>query len=322
MVSRKTSQRKTVRRRNGLLPFWGASIFLAAFVVTMIFAVSTVKYIERANEVDAPVSNSDMSECVDDAGECDEDEDVDAEKPEAIDLQPVVDAWVASTAGKKGVVIYDLDLDSIAGSYNANTEFATASLYKLFVVYEGYRLLESGAWNADATVGYTKHTVLECLDLAIRESNSSCAETLWAMMGRDNLDAAVNEDLGIDLAVGNLSATPMDIMRMMKIYYEHSGVTDEILVARMQDSFLNQPVTTYDWRQGLPSGFSDAVKVYNKVGWNYDRDLGKWTIYDDAAILDFTELGRHFIVVVMTSGVFPASIRNFAGQIEKAISKY
>ena len=66
----------------------------------------------------------------------------------------------------------------------------------------------------------------------------------------------------------------------------------------------------------MPSGFSGRVLVYNKVGWNWDGE--KWTIYDDAAILDFVTEERHFIMVVMTSGVAYQQIRNLGAQIEEA----
>ena len=84
----------------------------------------------------------------------------------------------------------------------------------------------------------------------------------------------------------------------------------------MLDSFLNQPKTDYDWRQGLPSGVSEAAKVYNKVGWNYDPSQRAWTIYDDAAIVEFTEAGRDYIVVVMTNYVDYSQIKRLGSEIE------
>ena len=85
----------------------------------------------------------------------------------------------------------------------------------------------------------------------------------------------------------------------------------------MLDSFLNQPKTEYDWRQGLPSGFSRA-KVYNKVGWDYNPSGRYWNIYHDAAIIEVPEKNRHFIVVVMTSQVTFQKIAELGSNIEKA----
>ena len=213
--------------------------------------------------------------------------------------------------------IYDLDLDKVAGTYNADTKFQTASIYKLFVVYEGYRRVQNGIWDGSEIAGWTRNTILKCLDLAIRESNSPCAETLWNKIGHEELNAIVQTDFGITtVTASSLMATPTEIMLMMKKFYEHPDITDEILVAQMKDSFLNQPVTTYNWRQGLPSGLSERVNVYNKVGWNWNGSY--WTIYDDAAILDFVTEERHFIAVVMTSGISYQQIRQFGTNIEAA----
>ena len=246
-----------------------------------------------------------------------------SERPEpkiaANGFQSAVENWVGSVNGEKGVVIYDLDNDKLVGSYHGNEKFATASIYKLFVVYEGYKRVQSGEWKADDIAGSTGHTVLECLDLAVRESNSACAETLWGMIGRDNLDSIAQNNFKIKSAkVSDLEATPMEIMQMMKIFYKHKEIKDSDLIARMQDSFLIQPITEYNWRQGLPSGFSDDVKVYNKVGWDWNGKA--WNIYNDAAIVDFTKQNRHLIVVVMTSGVTYQQIRTLATEIEKVVN--
>lgn len=234
-----------------------------------------------------------------------------------VDFQPTIDNWVYSMGGSKGVIIYDLDLDEVVGEYNADTKFQTASLYKLFVVYEGYRRVQNGSWDGNAVAGWTGRTILECLDLAIRESYSPCAETLWNMIGHEELNQIVQSDFGITtVAASSLSATSREIMEMMKLFYEHPDITREGLIITMKDSFLNQPITTYNWRQGLPSGFSDLVNVYNKVGWNWNGSM--WTIYDDAAIIEFVEEERNFIVVVMSSGVNYSEIRRFGSEFEAA----
>lgn len=236
--------------------------------------------------------------------------------PARIDFQPLVDEWAKSVNGNRSVMIYDLERDEVVGEYNVTEKYSTASLYKLFVVYEGYRRVQSGEWQSDDPAGSTGYTVLECLDLAIRESYSPCAETLWNYIGRDSLNNIIVNDFEIvDSDLSHLISNPVDVMRMMRVFYWHKDITDEVLIARMKDSFINQPATEYNWRQGLPSGFTRA-NVYNKVGWDYDPDDGRWNVYHDAAIVEFPEENRHFVVVVMTSQVPFQRIRELGAAIE------
>ena len=96
--------------------------------------------------------------------------------PDAINIQSTVDNFVNSTRGSRSVIVYDVERDELAGVYNPTESYNTASLYKLFVVYEGYRRIQSGVWDQNTVIGYQGKNILECLDLAIRESYSPCAE--------------------------------------------------------------------------------------------------------------------------------------------------
>lgn len=242
--------------------------------------------------------------------------------PEKVDFQSVVDEWANSVSGNRSVLIYDLERGEMVGSYNPDESYNTASLYKLFVVYNGYQKLMSREWNADDMTGGTGRTILDCLDLAVRESYSPCAEALWALIGRGNLDNTIVDEYGIvNSNISSLISNPQDILQIMKIFYEHADISDENLIARMKDSFLNQPTTTYNWRQGLPSGFSRA-NVYNKVGWEYDPNGNYWNIYHDAAIVEFPEDDRHFIVVVMTNKVPYQKITELGSLIEDTYYQY
>ncbi|MBR3246488.1 serine hydrolase [Candidatus Saccharibacteria bacterium] len=236
--------------------------------------------------------------------------------PAKIDFQPVVDDWANSTSGDKSIAIFDLDRNELLASYNTDKHFDTASLYKLFVVYEGYRRVQSGEWDGGELTGQTDKTILKCLDLAIRESNSTCAEAIWGMIGRKELDRVVRDELKIKHTdVSALSSNVNDITLMMKMFYRHKQITDDKLVEQLKDSFLNQPATEYDWRQGLPSGFEKA-NVYNKVGWDYNPDEKRWNLYHDASIIEFPDDNRHFIVVVMTSHIAPNKIAELGRSIE------
>ena len=302
MVSTKANRRKAVKKRNF---FFGLEI-IVAFVIGAAGAFLIIPHFIPNSIILWNNPNSTESEEA-------------VALPDRIDFQPVVDNWVNSVGGNKSVLIYDLDRNEIVGEYNAKEDYDTASLYKLFVVYEGYHKLQSGEWQADEPAGATGYTILKCLDLAIRESYSPCAETLWAMIGRQDLIDIIENDFGIvDSDIGSLVSNPEDIMKMLKIIYEHKDITDKNLIATMKDSFLNQPPTAYDWRQGLPSGFKKA-NVYNKVGWDYDSDARVWNIYHEAAIVDFPDINRHFIVVVMTNQVPFQKITKLGKMIEQTV---
>ena len=309
-----THQRKTL----------GEQLFVV-IPLSFIFVASIVCILLIAFFYHEPITSSEIEEqVVEDVSDDIVNSNTDSSQEEVvnsiipIDFQPVIDEWVENARGNFSVLIYDLELDKVVGSFNPSESYNTASLYKLFVVYNGYQKIVSGEWNPDDAVSWTGYTILDCLDLAIRESYSPCAESLWSMIGRDNLQQTIVDDFGIvNSDINGLVSNPNDIMAMMKIFYEHKDITDTSLIDRMTDSFLNQPVTTYDWRQGLPSGFSRA-NVYNKVGWDYNPDGNYWNIYHDAAIVEFPEDNRHFIVVVMTNRVPFQKIRSLGTMIEIA----
>ncbi|MBR3056026.1 serine hydrolase [Candidatus Saccharibacteria bacterium] len=309
MVSRKTNQRKAVDGKIGFVLF----LVLLGIMVMTLTVVGFLSIAGDKEDEESAYENSAITEV-----EEEKEPEIEPEPEVAkIDLQPVVDSWAAAVGGNRSVLIYDLERGEIIGSYNVAESYNTASLYKLFVVYEGYWRLESGEWQAEDQAGSTGHTILECLDLAIRESYSPCAETLWGYIGHDALDEIVEKDFEIaNSDISSLVSNPEDIMKIMRMFYEHTDITDEELVARMKDSFLNQPTTTYNWRQGLPSGFTKA-NVYNKVGWDWNGS--SWNIYHDAAVVEFPELNRHFIVVVMTNQVSYQRIAELGGKIEGAI---
>ncbi len=309
MVHQETGKRTTVRSKNERTSRF---VVLATLIVILVATVTiAVGFLVRAintSQNPSEVSSQDSSDP--------EEQKTEEDKPTKIDFQSIIDNWVMSVDGNRSVIVYDPALDEIVGEFNPDEVYNTASLYKLFVVYEGYRRLENGVWNADDPAGATGRTILECLDLAIRESNSPCAETLRLKIGIEELNDIIKEDFKIsNTNIGTLVSTPNDILKMMQIFYTHEEIKDETLIARMEDSFLNQPITTYNWRQGLPSGFEKA-NVYNKVGWDYNPN-GYWNIYHDTAIVEFPDGERDFIIVVMTNKVDYQDIARFGTIFEK-----
>ena len=237
-------------------------------------------------------------------------------RPNFIDLQPVVDQWVASVGSNAGVYIYDLDNDKLAASYNSDSIFFTASVYKLFFVYEAYLRINEEIDDPNEYFADGK-TRIECLDKIIRESYNPCADPLrYELMSEIN--SIIIDKFKIEnTSNGALNASAKAVADMLKIYYKHEGLSEE-LWAKIADSMLNQPATTYNWRQGLPSGFSVA-KVYDKVGWNYSEEENRWTTYNDAAIVEFTDLKRHYVVVVLTKNTSHRKLVELGSLIEQKV---
>ena len=308
MVHRKTDERQTVADKT--------NIPLFVFLLGILVATSTLVGILIIHGLLKPPVDSELKQ---DVPIEIVDEIVEQEPQESfllIDFQPIVDNFIKNTSGSRSVLIYDLENEQVVGEYNTTETYNTASLYKLFVVYEGYLRIERGEWLSSDPAGRSDKSILECLDLAIRESNSTCAESLWQMIGHEALDSIIENDFDIhDSDISRLNSNPQDILKIMIKFYQHDELTNGELIARMKDSFLNQPTTTYNWRQGLPSGFSRA-NVYNKVGWDYNPDGKYWNIYHDAAIVEFSEQNRHYIVVVMTNRVPFEKIRDFGKRFE------
>lgn len=239
-----------------------------------------------------------------------------SKKPKFINLQELTNSWAKSNSGKVAVMIYDLDNDQVSAMYNQDEIMPTASLYKLFVAYEEYRRIDNDELNPNDLV-YKNYTRSQCLDLMIRESHSPCAETLWREIGSDNLNQILKANYYLT-NTENLNSTAADLIKMLQVYYRHEELSDESW-ATIRDSMLNQPSTDgNNWRQGLPSGFSEDVNVYNKVGWE-SEDGKNWNIYNDAAIVEIPDENRHLIVVVLTNNVSPKSIAEFGKQIESAL---
>ncbi len=295
-------------------------IFITAFAITLVGGVIIKTFIHHNTSSEAETSTENTQNSPD----ANEEPDSTPIIPEFIDLQPTVDAWLATAPGNVGLMIYDLDNSQVAATYNADRVFNTASIYKLFFVYDGYRQIELELENTDdyfTTANDAFHsgplTLGNCLDLMIRESYNTCADPMRSDTNRFTRAEALAAELNLqNTSSAGLYSSAADLTELMKLYWQHPDLSSEAWDA-IQDSMLNQPATTYNWRQGLPSGF-DVAEVYDKVGWNYTGNY--WSIYNDATFIVFPEQNHHYIMVVLTEN-FPTynPITNLGSMIEDAI---
>lgn len=258
-------------------------------------------------------------------------EDDEDDTPKEMTLQPVINSWYStfSRETEKGIMIYDLDNEKVIGALDEDKEFDMASVYKLLVIYEGYKRVELGDLS-ESGESYGGMTVGECLDKAIRESHSGCAENLLTKIGGEaEMDRIIRDNYGLEhTSVTSLSTTASDMVNFLKILYKHKEIS-EASYARLADSMLNQPKTesedceggVCDYRAGLPAGFDNEAKVYNKVGWGWNGI--HWLPWNDVALVEFPKQNRHFAIAFLSTK-FPTidKVTELGKLIEEAILAY
>lgn len=225
---------------------------------------------------------------------------------DATAIQSQVDNWVNSTSGTSSVVVADID-GNVLAAHNADQVYFAASLYKLFVAYEGYKQIDADESLASQEYlnGFTRQ---ECLDKMIRESDSPCGEKMLAEFGQLELTNILRQYGITNTSMTNIATTARDSMVLLSLVATAEGLSEESQASYL-DSLKEQPDL---YRRGLPSGFSDNVVVYNKVGWN---ELVEW---HDVAIIE-TPDNKKLIIAVLTENVGSSKISELAGLIEASI---
>ena len=222
------------------------------------------------------------------------------------ELTAVVNTWVARQSGDASVVLSDLDGTILAESNPAMVFFA-ASIYKLYVAYEGYLEIDEGIVNPQELYinGYTR---AECLDLMIRESDSPCAEKLWNELGKQKLTDTLAGYGITDTNMVALTTTAADAAKMLSRIAQPIGLSVE-----SQNAYMTS-MKEQIYRDALNKGFSEEVIIYNKIGFNGQVE------YHDVAIAEFVD-GRQLIVSVLTENVGTAEIANLGRDIEESVTK-
>ena len=243
-----------------------------------------------ANQIDAEQENS---------NEVSQEELFDTES-----IVEVLDTWVASTPGQASVVIADVD-GNIISSTDADRQYFAASIYKLYVAYEGYTQLDDGTVDPDELY-VNGHTREECLFLMINESDSPCAEKLWTELGKE----AVTEKLK-GYGLENTSMTALSTSAGDAAVMLSRIATGEGLSVASQEKYVAS-METQIFRDALNAGFSEDIIVYNKIGFN------ELVEYHDTAIIKLAD-GRQLIVSVLTENVGTKNIAQLATALEAVL---
>jgi len=196
-------------------------------------------------------------------------------------LQSIVASTTMNYGSNVGLVLVDLSNDATA-SANADTQFVSASIYKLFVAYGVYSRIDEGSISLGDTM--TKYgissTVGECLDAMLTISDNACGVALGQLYGWSSLDLMLASEgySGTQLdnydSSGNLDSdkltTANDVTKLLQKLYDGSllsTLSTEQFIALLKADEINYM---------LPSGLPDGTVIAHKVGYlaDYQHDAG------------------------------------------------
>lgn len=230
-------------------------------------------------------------------------------KPELINLQPVVDAWLAKQSADFGIVVYDPANKQVIAQHQPDKKYFAASLYKLYVAYLSLMDFQSGAQNPDEvlTSGFTRK---ECVDKMIRESHSPCGEAMMADIGQETLRKRVS-DRGIKNTIfAGITTTAQDSALMLQYIVEGKDL-NATNTAFLKDAMRVQDIK---FRKGLATGAPNATWE-TKVGWNETYN------YHDVGIMTLPS-GRQYVVAILSlNNGKAAPIADFAATIYQALNR-
>lgn len=228
-------------------------------------------------------------------------------KPPLVNLQPIVDSWLAKQSAIYGIVVYDPANKQVIAAHNQDKKFFAASLYKQFVAYLALVDFQTAAQNPDEILigGYTRK---QCVDKMIRESHSPCGEAMMADMGQENLRKRLDE-MGIHNTVfAGITTTAQDAALILQYIVEGRDLTAD------NTAFLKDAMRVQEqrFRNGLAKGAPDATWE-TKVGWNEQYN------YHDIGIMTLPN-GRVYVTAILSqNNGSPRPIADLSATIYEAL---
>ncbi|MGD8373692.1 MAG: class A beta-lactamase-related serine hydrolase [Candidatus Woesebacteria bacterium] len=213
---------------------------------------------------------------------------------ESAELQQIVDDFSASYPSTVRVSVVDLS-NGASASYNPDKRTVSASLYKMFVAYGIYQMIDNGSLSASQNISSLGLSVNQCLNLMITISDNPCGKALGGIAGWSELDKELaqqgysNTTLDNYDGAGNIIddkyTTTSDATLLLKRLYEGN-----LLGQDSSDNFVSllKQQTYNDW---LPAGLPGSATIAHKTGalYGYVHDAG--IVYGS---------GHDYVIVVMS----------------------
>lgn len=265
-----------------------------ALLVLIIIGVLTIAYIGAAKNASTWEKRS-----VEAAADAKKSQALAASKKQ---LQDITSTMAATYGDDIGLAVVDLSND-VSDTTNANTQFVTASTYKLYVAYDVYKQIDAGtvSYSQKLTQYGTSQTVEACLEEMITISDNTCGIALGRLDGWSKLDKLLASEGYTDTMLDNYTASGA-------LYGDKQTTANDLalLLTRLYRGTLLSKDSTAQFIKllkadeidyMLPSGFPDGTVIADKVGF-----LGQYQ--NDAGIIYSAK--KDMVVVMLTKG-WPSS---------------
>ena len=213
-------------------------------------------------------------------------------------LQTIVSNMTDQYGTNIGLVVTDLS-NGASASANADTQFVSASIYKLFVAYDVYKKIDAGtvAYTDTLTTYGTSRTVEQCLSDMLTVSDNTCGIALGKLCDWAQLDTMLAGEGYSHTVLNNYNAngtivkdkltSASDVARLLNKLY--AGTLLSKASSAQFIALLKGDTIDYMLPSGLPSG----TVVAHKVGFldEYQHDAG--IIYGTK---------KNMLVVMLTKG--------------------
>jgi len=179
--------------------------------------------------------------------------------------------------------------------YNGDTQFTSASTYKLFVAYAMIHAVETGQMKWTSSLNDT--TLDNCFNLMITDSDNNCPEAYLSKIGFSKFNSLIDA-IGVSeqtqFSVDNMRTSANDLALFLQKLYK-----GELMTADNQQKLINL-MKGQIYRKGIPAGILARNQTTGRTDSVADKVGFLDTLLHDAGIV-YSGQGD-YVLVIMTNG--------------------
>lgn len=224
-----------------------------------------------------------------------------------VDLQPVLDEWVAEHPGQEWAVsVKSLTGATFNASINADKQFDSASMYKLLILLPLFNQVPvEHQKNVNLTVNGASKSMATCVDLMLRVSNNECGEAAGRYLSWKKADSVLKKAGFTHTTLNSTSGIKTSTGDTAKFLEELQG---DMFSRNARETILTS-LKQQRWREGIPAGCPGCT-VANKTG-----SINGVT--HDAAIVEYS--GGSYVLAIFSEKASFADIAELTGRIQQQI---